>query len=151
MVVGSAIFGGALEFENHLRQLTIDLGLSQKVIFTGHRDDVHRVLSALDLLVHCSHAEPFGRVLIEAMAAGRPVVAFADGGVPEIVVHGTTGLLVPPGDEQALAEAMIELLADRDRSLRLGDEGRRRVELHFTAQQTARAIEAIYKPLVPGD
>jgi len=148
LVVGRAIFAGGEAYEMRLRQLTVELGLAERVIFTGYREDMARLLSALDVLVHCADAEPFGRVLIEAMAARRPVVAFADGAVPEIVVDGETGLLAPPGDEQALAAAMIELLRHRERARRLGAAGRRRVERYFAAAQTARAIETIYCSLI---
>jgi len=145
LVVGGAIFDGGDAYESQLHQLTADLGLTERVLFTGHREDLPRVLPALDLLVHCSDAEPFGRVLIESMAASRPVVAFDDGGVPEVVVRNDTGLLVPPGDEDALAAAIIELLCDRKRRLQMGNAGRQRVEQHFTAAQTARGIEAVYE------
>lgn len=144
LVVGGAIFGDGEAYAAGLRHLATDLGLGERVIFTGHRQDLPRLLAALDVLVHCAEAEPFGRVLIEGMAARRPVVAFADGAVPEIVRHEEMGLLVPPGDEPALAAAMVELLGDAQRRQRMGVAGRHRVEQHFTAAQTARAIEAIY-------
>jgi glycosyltransferase involved in cell wall biosynthesis len=144
LVIGGSIFAGGEAYEVGLRQLAAELGLAERVIFTGHREDLPRLLAALDVLVHCSDAEPFGRVLIEGMAARRPVVAFADGAVPEIVLHGETGLLVEPGDARALVAAMIELLSDRERARRLGAAGRARVERHFTAAQTAHAIEAVY-------
>jgi len=149
LVVGGAIFGNGAAYEARLRQLAADLGLGERAIFTGHREDLPPLLAALDVLVHCSDAEPFGRVLIEGMAARRPVVACADGAVPEIVRHDETGLLVPPGDEQALAAAIVELLSHPERRQRMGAAGRRRVEQHFTAAQTARAIEAVYDTLQP--
>lgn len=149
LVVGGGIFGGGEAYEARLRQLAADLGLVERVIFTGHREDLPRLLAALDVLVHCSDAEPFGRVLIEGLATRRPLVAFADGAVPEIVQHGEIGLLVQPGDEQALAVAMAELLSDRERSRRMGAAGRRRVARYFTAAQTACSIEAVYRSLNP--
>jgi len=148
LVVGGSIFAGGEAYEVGLRQLAAELGLAERVIFTGHREDLPRLLAALDVLVHCSDAEPFGRVLIEGMAARRPLVAFADGAVPEIVLHGETGLLVEPGDERALAAAMIELLSDRERARRLGAAGRLRVERFFTAARTARTIETTYHSLI---
>ena len=148
LVIGGSIFAGSEAYEAGLRQLAVELGLAERVIFTGQRDDLPRLLAALDVLVHCSEAEPFGRVLIEGMAARRPLVAFADGAVPEIVLHGETGLLVEPGDELALAAAMIELLSDQERARRLGAAGRLRVERYFTAAQTARSVEAVYSHLL---
>ncbi len=79
---------------------------------------------------------------------GKPVVAFAHGALPEIVVDGETGVLVPPGDEQSLAATVVELLSERERRQRLGDAGRTRVERHFTAAQMARTVETVYSHLL---
>jgi glycosyltransferase involved in cell wall biosynthesis len=144
LVVGGVIFAGSEAYETRLRQLAVELGLAGRVIFTGQREDLPRILAALDVLVHCADAEPFGRVLIEGMAARRPVVAFADGGVPEIVTDGETGLLVGPGDIEGMAEAVMSLLVDPDRRHGMGAAGRRRVETHFDARQTAHAVEGVY-------
>jgi glycosyltransferase involved in cell wall biosynthesis len=95
--------------------------------FVPH-DRVPAVLGALDLLVLPSAYEEMGSVLVEAMACGVPVVASDVGGIPDIVVHGQTGLLVPAGDVAALATAVDELLADRERRIRMGEEARRRSE-----------------------
>ncbi|HBY97256.1 MAG TPA: hypothetical protein DEP84_25510, partial [Chloroflexi bacterium] len=92
---------------DELQQMTRDLDLTDIVRFTGYRADTPRVVGALDVLAHCSTTpEPFGRVLIEAGALAKPVVAANAGGVPEIVVDGVTGLLVGPGDPTALATAL---------------------------------------------
>ncbi len=143
-VVGASIFPSEQDYRQELRALADDLGIAQRVTFTGHRSDVPVALAALDLLVHCSQAEPFGRVLIEAMAMAKAVVAFADGGVPEIVQAGVSGLLLPPGDISRLAMAMRELLDRPDLAQAMGRAGRSRVERHFNAYQTARSVEAIY-------
>ncbi len=96
----------------------------------------------MDIFVHPGQPEPFGLVNIEAMAMARPVVAFAHGALPEIVVHGQTGLLVPPGDVIALANAVRTLLADPEQRRAMGCAGRERVETHFTIQRVAHEVEA---------
>jgi len=101
--------------------------------------------AAMDIAVHCSvEPEPFGRVVIEAMAAGRPVVAYAMGGPKEIVVDGETGLLVPPGDYEALGRATLALLRDPDRRRELGEAARARVVAHYDAHDVARRVEGVF-------
>lgn len=128
-----------------LQQLAVSLGLGEAVRFVGHRQDVARLLAAMDLLVHASIApEPFGRVLIEGMAAAKPVVASAAGGVPEIVLDGQTGLLVEPGDVQGFAQAILSLLRHPERAAALGRAGRQRVEAHFTIERYVRQVQEVY-------
>lgn len=149
-VMGDVLFPSDHDFLADLKTQATRLGLGDRVIFTGHRADIPDVMAGLDILVQASDAEPFGRVLIEAMAAARPVAAFRDGGVPEIVVDGETGLLVPAGDVPGLAAAMAALAADPARRVALGAAGRQRVEQHFTAEQTARGVEAVYAEILAG-
>lgn len=120
--------------------------LGERVRFVGAlpSEEVPAGLAALDLLVHTARAEPFGRVLAEAMAMERPVVAYGDGGVPEVVVHGQTGLLVPPGNVAALVQAVTHLARDRAAREVLGHAGRRWVLAHFAAETVARRVESAY-------
>ncbi len=148
LVVGDTIFPAKEDYLGALKQIAHQQGIADRVVFTGHRSDPAEVMGALDVLVHCSEAEPFGRVLIEAMAMGKPVVAFADGGVPEIAVDGQTGLLVPPGDVSALATAIEHLLQDEPRRRAMGRKGRNRVEAMFTAEQMTRKVEKVYEELL---
>ncbi|MDH7485892.1 MAG: GT4 family glycosyltransferase PelF [Anaerolineae bacterium] len=128
-----------------LQQLAVSLGLGEAVRFVGHRPDIARVLAAMDLLVHASIApEPFGRVLIEGMAAAKPVVASAAGGVPEIVLDGQTGLLVEPGDVQGFAQAILSLLRHPEQAAALGRAGRQRVEAYFTIERYVRQVQEVY-------
>ena len=144
LVVGSAEVN-CPHLPQELQRLAVSLGLGEKVRFVGHRQDIAGVLAAMDLLAHTSIApEPFGRVLIEGMAAAKPVVASAAGGVPEIVCHGETGLLVEPGDVQGFAEAMLSLLRDPARAAALGRAGRQRVEEHFTVERYVRQVQEVY-------
>jgi len=104
--------------------------------------------------IHCSIGvvpsiwpEPFGQVAIEAMACGRPVVASAIGGLQDSVVHGETGLLVPPGDDKALAEAIRSLLNDPARRAAMGEAGRKRARL-FMASTVISRIEQVYREVL---
>ncbi|MCR4439280.1 MAG: glycosyltransferase family 4 protein [bacterium] len=114
------------------------------VILAGFRDDVPAVMQSIDLLVLPSLWEGFGIVLIEAMAAGKPVVTTAVSSMPEIVVDGGTGLLVPPADAGALAEAMCTLLADPALRRRMGRAGRARVAAHFSDQRMVAELERLF-------
>lgn len=141
------IAGGDLYSEEHfLDNLEKAVESSEKlrdsVIFTGHRKDVPDIINAYDIYVHPTlKDEPFGRVIIEAMALGKPVVATRCGGPEEIVVDEYTGLLVPGGDAKALARAAGRLLIDRPTAKQFGANGRKRVEEIFPLDKTIRAVE----------
>lgn len=119
-------------------------GLEKHVHLVGWRDDVAELLSHCDLFVLPSHGEHFGRVVIEAMAMAKPVVATAAGGVPEIVQDGETGRLVPAADPEALGRAMAGLIRDRATARRLGRAGRQRVEERFSLERHVQEMDAIY-------
>jgi glycosyltransferase involved in cell wall biosynthesis len=127
LVVGGALFSGEAPYEAELRARAALPSFGGRVHMLGSRDDVPRLLTACDVVVHASVlAEPFGRVLVEAMLAGRPVVATDAGGVPEVVTDGETGVLVPPGDAHALGEALDSLRREPVRSAALA----RRASVH---------------------
>jgi len=124
-------------------------GLEQRVTRLPFRKDVAALYAAADLcVVPSTRPEPFGLVAIEAMEQGRAVVAADHGGVTEVVVHGQTGLLFRPGDAQALAAALDELLCDPERALRMGSAGERRQREHFTVARYVAEMEAQYLELV---
>jgi glycosyltransferase involved in cell wall biosynthesis len=127
-----------------LMQLTSKLGIGLRMVFVGAREDVPECLAALDLFVLPSLNEGMGRVLLEAMAVGCPVVATRVGGIPDIVADGTTGLLVPPRDDRALAEAILTLLRDRSRRAAYGEAARRHVDGRFDVETMVRNIERLY-------
>ena len=136
-------------FAQRLQARAQELGLEGAVHFAGYRPDIPEVLAALDIVVHASTApEPFGRVLIEAMAARRPVVATDAGAVREILGDSGAGLLVPPGAVEALAAAMLEVLRDRNRREAMAEIGWQRVRQHFTVQEHARRIEHVYREVL---
>lgn len=115
-----------------------------KVVFTGRRDDVPSVTAALDVAVLPSYREALGIVVLEAMALGRPVVASAVGGIPEMIEDGRTGLLVPPRDPVALAAAIVRLLTDHPYADTLAKRAHDVVHQRFCIQLMVRAVEAIY-------
>ena len=123
-------------------------GLGDRVQLIGFWRDVRQVMAAVDIFVLPSTApEPFGLVLLQAMATGKPVIAAAHGGPLEIVVDGETGLLVPPRDPAALADAIERLANDRDLRGRLAAAGRRRAEERFGFAAHVAAFEEIYAGL----
>jgi glycosyltransferase involved in cell wall biosynthesis len=120
------------------------LGVADRVVFAGPRDDVPALLAGCDVFCLPSSAEGLPVVVLEAMAAARPVVASAVGGTPEAVVDGETGVLVPPGDADALAAALADVLADPARARTLGEAGRERVLREFSAQRATERILDLY-------
>jgi glycosyltransferase involved in cell wall biosynthesis len=133
----------------HLEQLAQKLCLWGKVMFIGNRNDIESVTNAMDIAALPSRDEGFGLTLVEAMASGKPVVATAVGGIPEVVEDGVTGLLVPPGDPQALAKALGTLLSNRDLRITMGQAARRRAENLFDIKAHVRAMEELYQELIP--
>jgi len=118
----------------------------ERVLFLGERTDARSLMPAFDVLVVPSlQREGFGLAAIEAMDAGVPVVASRVGGLPEVVEDGRSGLLVPPGEPAALAEAIGRLLDRPALGRAMGSEGRRRVEEHFRAGRAAERIESLYE------
>ena len=124
------------------------LNLRENVIFTGYRDDVANLMASIDILAFPTLKESFGRSAIEAMAHAKPVVASNVGGVPEIVIDGKTGILVPPGSPEKLADALLELINDRKKREDMGNEGLRVVREKFDIKDMMNRIEDVYKTLL---
>jgi len=121
------------------------LGLEDSVALLGFRADAPALMAAADVFVLPSLAEPFGLVLLEAMALGRPVAATRAGGPLEIVVDGETGFLVPPSSPDALAEALNKLIADPALARQMGENGQARFQAQFTVSKMAQATLAVYR------
>ncbi len=151
-IIGSALFGED-DVEAALRERAGRGDLAGHVEFAGFADDVWGALAKLTLVVHASTTpEPFGQVVVEAMAARRAVVATDAGGVRETVVDGETGLLVPPGDAEAMAAAMVRLLRDPEERQQMAAAGRERALSHFHIEQTSQAcVKLIQDVLRRGD
>lgn len=128
--------------------LARSLGVEGFTVFTGKRSDVVQIMPAVDLLVSSSRWEGLPNAIMEAMAARKPVVATAVGGTPELVVHGVTGLLVPPEDPATLAGAMVQLIRDQELARQMGQAGRRRLEQHFSIGEMVRRTEMMYQSLL---
>jgi glycosyltransferase involved in cell wall biosynthesis len=139
---------GYERYADGVKRLASEFGLNDRIFFTDWRyrlDDIPEVMSALDVFVHTSiRPEPFGLVLVEAMGAAKPVVAANDGGVPELVEGGVTGLLTTPGDDASCADAILGLLKDPARATSMGMAGRERAERLFEIRGYAGRMQAIY-------
>jgi glycosyltransferase involved in cell wall biosynthesis len=148
-IIGAALFAEQ-DYDRQLHDLVKQLGIESNVEFTGFQSNVLEWISRLDLLVHASTTgEPFGQVVIEAMAAEKPVVATRGGGIPEIVLDGVTGLLVPMNEAPAMSHAILQILSDPTAAAKMGAAGRQRVVDHFTIERTARQVQDIYDLIVP--
>lgn len=119
--------------------------LEDMVFFLGFREDIPQILGSLDLFVLSSYLEGMGSTLLDAMASRLPVVATRVGGIPEVVTHEQTGLLVPPRNPQALASAILRIYQDRHLASRLGNKGYEVVHQKFSAQAMARQVIDLYK------
>jgi glycosyltransferase involved in cell wall biosynthesis len=130
-----------------LRQMADELGLSPHVRLLGERRDIPVVLSAADIHISASWRESFPNNILEAMCAGLPVVATAIGGVPEQIVDGLTGILVPARNPKALSKAILALAHDHEQRKAMGRAGRERVEREFPITRSVGALEQVYKQL----
>lgn len=143
------IVGDGPERES-LQRLSVELDLAERVIFTGYRSDVRELLSLLDVVAVPSLSEGFSIFCLEALAAERPVVASSVGGLRDLIQHGRTGLLVPPGDAEALASAIVSLLSDRVVAGNLGRRGRDLVTGCFTGEQMLAGTTEVYEMVLNG-
>ena len=141
------LIAGSGPEEERLRERIAALGLGATVSLLGRRSDVADVLAALDVAVLCSDFEGSPLAVMEYMAAGRPVVATRVGGVPDLVDHGVTGILVPPRDPARLAAAIGSLLADRSTREAMGERGRERQRREFDLGAMVTRVESLYERL----
>jgi len=139
---------GEGEEENNLKKLVKSLDLTNKVIFAGLSSDIEEILPIAELFILPSLWEGFPNALLEAMAAGKPVVATQVGGIPEIVVHGETGVLIPPRDTDALAIAIIDLLQNKLKAKNMGEAGRIRAGKRFSIYKMIEKTENLYQELL---
>jgi glycosyltransferase involved in cell wall biosynthesis len=145
-IVGEDTQGTGRRME--LEELAQDFGVAGHVRFLGHRSDIPQIMQQLHLLVVPSQFEPFGRVVIEAMACGRPVIGSNDGGIPEIIEHGETGYLVEVGDYQEFAKAALALLAQREKWQNMSHAAVGAVRKRFSLDAHVAQITAIYHELL---
>ena len=133
------------ELRESLERQIKDLGLERHVILGGFRQDVINLLKSFDLFVMSSVTEGLGTSILDAMACGKAVVGTRTGGIPEAVIDGTTGLLVPPHDETALADAIVTLLKNPAQRERLAAAGLARAEEHFSVERMVKETLAVYE------
>ncbi|MDF1553202.1 MAG: glycosyltransferase family 4 protein [Deferrisomatales bacterium] len=138
---------GEGELEVDLKARGTRLALGDRLLFPGFRRDVEAVMDALDLFVLPSHMEGLGTIVLDAMMAGKPVVATRTGGVPDVVEDGVTGLLVPPRDPAALADALCRALADPAGAALRAAAARRRVVERFSVDAMVEGNLAVYREL----
>jgi glycosyltransferase involved in cell wall biosynthesis len=138
------VLAGDGPLRSRLAELARILGVADRVLFLGHRDDVPALLASCDVFVLPSLYEGLPLSLLEAMASGRPTIATDVAGSNEVVRHAVSGLLVPPADATAMADAIRRVLADPVEAERLGRAGRERVEREFSVERMVRGVEAVY-------
>lgn len=142
LIVGDALFNGEDQYAAQLKARVGELHLTERVHFLGFRDDIPQLMQISDVIVHTSVApEPFGRVMVEGMLAGKPIIACRAGGALEIVEHEETGLLVEPGNPAQLAIAIRSLLEDPQKAGLMGQKGRRRATRCFSVCAMTEAME----------
>jgi glycosyltransferase involved in cell wall biosynthesis len=143
-----AVIAGGGDLEDYLRDLSVEAGVADRVHVLGPRRDVPALMHAIDVFAMPSIWEGFGLVLLEAMAAGRPVVASRVATIPEVVVDGETGVLVPAGDRVALAEGLAALAHDSELARRYGEAGRERLRRQFSIEKMVGDTELLYRELL---
>lgn len=149
VLVGDAeIFDANVDYESELLRLARDLGIAERVVFTGFVDDVGAAYAAFDYSVITTRDEGFGLVNVESMLAELPIVAVRVGAVPEILEHERTALLVPPESPRDLAQALRRLISDPSLARRLASEARRTAGKRYPPERPVRAFEALYEELL---
>lgn len=142
LVVGGALFGEEAQ-DAALRHRAAQLGVAERVHFCGFRQDIVRLMGAMDLVLHCStEPEPFGRVIVEGMMAGVPVIATHGGGASEIVAGSGAGLLIPPGNPRALAEAIESVMRDPALRADMGARGRAHARRNYALDHVQRRLDS---------
>ena len=142
------VIAGEGYLRDKLSDLVDRLGLKGSVLFTGFQMDVRRIIATFDVAVLPSFFEGMGRVLLEAMAMGKPVVASSVGGIPDLVHHGKTGFLVTPGSVSELKSGLLTLIRNKALAKEMGEEGRMRISEEFSAGRMAQSIEKLYRELL---
>jgi len=147
VIMGSDTFDEHPEYVQSLHALAEELGVSDRVVWAGFVEHPAEALAALDVLAHPAEDEPFGRVVLEALALGVPVVAINQAGPAEIIEDGVSGLLVPPGDAAAMAAGIVRVLQDEDFRQALSDGARIRAAHFSAATMAARVLELYHEVL----
>jgi glycosyltransferase involved in cell wall biosynthesis len=142
------VIAGDGPLRDSLRTMARQLDLEDDVLFLGHRDDNCNTLALMDVFLLPSLSEGVPMALLEALALSRPVVASRVGGVPEVIEHDVSGILIDPGQPDELVRGCLALVDDRGRAERLGIAGRKRIEQRFSADAMAASVMEVYRALV---
>jgi glycosyltransferase involved in cell wall biosynthesis len=137
-----------IKFEQTIRRRFDEAGLADHLHVLGNREDVAEIMGEIDLLTHPANQEPFGRVLLEASAAGVSIVATDVGGTAEIVLDGVTGRLIPPKDPGALAEAVVKMLTDKSETQQFRQAARERAIHEFSIKTAAQKLLAFWNDIL---
>lgn len=139
---------GAGPLEKPLENLAKRLEIDKRVVFTGFRDDIRSILAMIDVLVVPSIREGFPMIILEAMAMAKPIIASNLPGISEQLINGTTGCLVHPKDPEAISNAIMDLIADREKGIRLGARARQHVIENFSNEKMVNKVEQVYQELL---
>ena len=141
------VYVGKGDLEKELREEAFRMGVSERVSFLGWRDDVPEIMQVLDVFVLPSLNEGMGRVLVEAMAAGKPIVASNVGGIPDLIIQGENGLLVPAGDAEALAGGIEFFITNPEKRREMGERGRK-MAVRYGSDSMVQKIDQLYRELL---
>ena len=144
------VFVGKGELEGKLKDAAVQAKVSDKILFLGWREDIPQIMAAFDIFVLPSLNEGMGRVLVEAMAAGKPVIASSVGGIPDLVKNGENGFLVEPADPLALAEAVKLLIGSPELRMKMGAAGREMSEKYSVAAMIEK-LDKLYEQVIRGE
>jgi glycosyltransferase involved in cell wall biosynthesis len=140
---------GTDEYMEKLKREAHNLQLEEKIIFTGFRNDIPKIMSAMDVFVLATfYEEGLSRVILEAMAAGIPVIASAIGGNPEVVMHGENGMLVQTGNAELLAKAILKISSDAEMLKQMGKKARKHVASKFSIEENVNKIQNVYEEIL---
>lgn len=144
LIAGDTLFPGDEPYKGQLHHLAQQHDVGNRLHFVGFREDIPTLMHLVDAVLHTSVApEPFGRVIVEGMLAGKPVIASRAGGATEIITPPDTGLLVPPDDAPALADALQRLLDDPDRAMMMGQRAKQHALQHFSVSRMQQGVRSI--------
>jgi len=141
------LFFGQGPLRPHLQELSRRKGLADNIIFAGFRNDLERILPCLSAVVHPATMEGLGVSLLQAAAAGVPIIATNRGGIPEIVHHGENGYLLEPGDVNGITDAVVSLLKNQEKAAQFGRSGRNRVEARFSVASMVAGNISVYQQI----
>jgi glycosyltransferase involved in cell wall biosynthesis len=148
VLVGSDVFGRDARYEAQIRERVARSAIRESLEIAGWQDDMEQIWRRVDCLMHTARMEPFGRVVIEAMGHGVPVIAVDSGGPGEIIENGRTGVLVAEHSAETLSEAMLEIVNNRDYAAALARRAKEEVARRFSAEGTAGRTEEIYREVL---